>query len=143
MPRLPFNIPAELTQAFGNFHPRYTQMGLSGHNGLDYALPDGTEVLAPDDGEVVEAGLHTGGFGYYVKLRTPAGEDWLLAHLHPWMLPRPGTWVAEGSLVGYSDNSGLSTGPHLHLGYRPLWWVRGYPYDGYADPLPLVGDAPF
>lgn len=139
MPRLPFDGEQPLTQSFGVVHPRYTALGLKGHNGLDFGLPDGTPVLAPADGEAVEVDFDPSGFGYYVKLRTPAGEDWLLAHLHMWSLPRPGTWCPEGSLVGHSDNTGLSTGPHLHVGYRPEWWRRGWPYNGYADPSSALG----
>lgn len=139
MPRLPFDGDYPITQAFGVPHPRYTALGLAGHNGVDFGVPDGTPVLAPSSGEAIEVSYDPAGFGYYVKLRTPDGEDWLLAHLHPWMLPRPGTWCPEGSLVGYSNNSGLSTGPHLHLGYRAEWWRRGWPYNGYVEPPAVVG----
>lgn len=139
MPRLPFEGSYPLTQAFGVVHPRYTALGLAGHNGVDYGLPLGTPLLAPGSGEVWEVEYDPAGFGYYVKLRTPEGEDWLLAHMGLHHLPRPGEWVAEGGVVGFSGNSGMSTGPHVHLGYRPQWWVRGWPYNGYVDPLTVVG----
>jgi murein DD-endopeptidase MepM/ murein hydrolase activator NlpD len=138
MPRLPFDGEIAITQHFGERHPRYTDLGLLGHNGVDFACPDDTPIFACADGECIESWSDPDGYGFYVKLRTPEGADWLYAHLHPWMLPRPGTWCPEGSLLGYSDNSGMSTGPHLHLGYRPQWWRRGGAYDGYADPLPLI-----
>lgn len=138
MPRLPFDGEYAVSQGFGARHPRYTALGLLGHNGVDFALPLGTEVLAPDDGEVIEVEYAPAGFGYYVKLRTPAGADWLLAHLDFLELPRPGRWIAAGAVVGLSGSTGMSTGPHLHLGYRPEWWVRGWPYDGYVDPLPFI-----
>lgn len=138
MPRLPFDGEYAVTQDFGTLHPRYTALGLAGHNGVDFGLPDGTPVLAPADGECIEVGYDPEGYGYYVKLRTPNGEDWLMAHQHMWQLPRPGQWCPEGSPVGFSDNTGMSTGPHLHVGYRPAWWVRGWPYNGYVDPLPVL-----
>lgn len=138
MPRLPFDGVYDVSQRFGEPHPRYSRWGLAGHNGVDYALPTNTPLFAPADGEIVEAQYDGSGYGYYVKLRTPAGEDWLLAHMQLWELPRPGTWVAEGHPLGYSDNTGESTGPHLHLAYRPIWWVRGWPYNGYTvPPLPI------
>lgn len=138
MPRLPFDGEQPLTQSFGVVHQRYTHLGLRGHNGVDFGLPLHTRLLAPADGEAVEVGYDPGGFGYYVKLRTPSGEDWLLAHLEHYHLPEPGEWLAEGAHLGFSGSSGMSTGPHLHFGYRPQWWVRGWPYDGYVDPLSAV-----
>lgn len=138
MPRMPFDGTFAVSQAFGVPHPRYSALGLAGHNGVDFAVPDGTAVLAPADGEVWEVESDPEGFGYYVKLRTPNGEDWLMAHLHLWRLPHPGEWLGEGALIGYSNNTGMSTGPHLHLGYRPQWWARGWPFNGYTNPLPII-----
>lgn len=135
MARFPFDGHFRVTQHFGMPHLRYTALGLQGHNGTDFAVPIDTPIVAPADGEVVESSYDEPGFGFYVKIRTPLGEDWLVAHLQPWELPRPGTWVAEGHRLGYADNTGMSTGVHLHLGYRPLFWERGWPYNGYTDPL--------
>lgn len=136
----PFHETQIISQRFGEPHPRYTQLGLAGHNGMDFAVPAGTEVLAIDSGECLESGFMPNGFGYYVKIRTPGGADWLYAHLTHWKMPRPGEWVGKGAVVGISGNTGMSTGPHLHLGYRPKWWVRGWPYDGYANPEPHLSD---
>lgn len=138
MVRLPFDGSYSVSQTFGNPDARYSALGLAGHNGVDYAVPDGTRILAPADGEVWEAESDPRGYGYYVKIRTPFAEDWLLAHLHLWELPAPGTWVGEGQPLGVSNNSGLSTGPHLHVGYRREWWLRGWPYNGFVSP-PLPG----
>lgn len=139
----PFAQRQDISQRFGAKHPRYTAFGLAGHNGLDFAVPVGTEVLAVESGEVWESAFDPDGFGYYVKVRTPEGADWLYAHLTHWQMPRPGRWVGVGDVVGISGNSGMSTGPHLHLGYRPEWWVRGFPFDGYADPPVQHDDTPF
>lgn len=134
MPQLPFDAPPVITQKFGEPHPRYSALGLAGHNGIDFALPTDTPLVAPDSGEVWEVGADSNGYGYYIKIRTPRGEDWLLAHCQLWGFPRPGTWVAAGAPVAFSNNSGMSTGPHLHLGYRSRWWVRGWPFNGYENP---------
>lgn len=137
MARLPFEGHYPVTQEFGERPWYYARWGLAGHNGVDFGLPDGTPVVSASDGEVVEVGDDPTGYGYYVKVRTPDGEDWLYAHLNLWELPAPGTWVAEGHRLGYSGSTGNSTGPHLHLGWRPDHTVRGWPYNGYAEP-PLV-----
>lgn len=138
MPKLPFDGSFPLTQGWAENPQVYARVGLPGHNGVDFGVPDATAVLAPDDGEAVEVDFDANGYGWYVKLRTPAGEDWLLAHLHYWRLPRPGEWCPAGSLIGYSDSTGWSTGPHLHVGYRPDGGDHGGAWRGWAPPpLPL------
>lgn len=137
--RLPFDGDWPVTQGFGEHPGWYARYGLAGHNGIDFGLPDGTPVLAPIDGEVWEAEYDPPGYGFYVKLRSARGEDVVLAHLHLWHIARPGEWLAAGALAGYSDNTGNSFGPHLHLGYRPDATVRTGPYNGFDDPLKYLG----
>src|SRR5512146_433385 len=99
MARLPFDGPYPLTQGFGEHPLWYERYNLPGHNGRDYGTPRLTPILAPADGEVTERGYDRYGYGHYVKLRTPAGEDWLLAHLlHECGYPE-GTWLAAGAFV--------------------------------------------
>lgn len=134
----PFALNAHVTQLFGDTHQRYTALGLLGHNGVDFALPLHTPLYAVVDGEVVEVGNDPYGFGFYVKMRTTDGEDWLQAHMEHYHLPEPGEWLAAGAPIGFSGSSGMSTGPHVHIGYRPQWWVRSGGYAGYADPYPYL-----
>lgn len=132
-----------VTQWFGASQAFYQQFGLAGHEGLDVGMPVGTRVRSVGQLTVVEVGidpLHA--YGYYVKARSPEGEDFLWAHLLPYELPRPGSIRLAGEPVGLSGSSGRSTGPHLHLGYREKWWVRGGSYDGYSNPLPHIGEQP-
>jgi murein DD-endopeptidase len=138
VPTYPFRRVHPITQPFGVPHRRYSDLGLAGHNGIDFGVPVGTEVLACESGEVIESAFAPGGFGYYVKIRTEEGADWLYAHLTHWHMPQPGEWVGEGAVIGLSGSSGMSTGPHLHLGWRPQWWRRGPPFDGYANPGDLI-----
>lgn len=132
--RLPYDGVFPVSQPFGNRPSALNHLGYAVHWGVDVAMPDGTRVVAPDDGEIVEAEYDAGGYGYYVKLLTPDGQQWVLAHLHMWELPHPGTWVAKGATVGYSDNTGNSTGPHLHVGYRLPGAVRDLTFNGYSEP---------
>ena len=131
-----------ITQGFGANPTFYRDFDLAGHEGVDIGCPVGTRVRSVGDLTVVEVGLNTGAYGYYVKARSGSGEDFLWAHLLPYDLPRPGSVRLAGEQVGWSGSSGRSTGPHLHIGYRPHWWVRGGPYDGYTDPLPHFGVEP-
>lgn len=127
-----------VSQGFGARPAYYATFGLAGHEGVDIAAPVGTRVRALYDGEVVEVGLGDGPYGYYVKVRTPGGADTLWAHLLPYDLPRPGTWKGAGEPVGWTGSSGNIQGVHLHFGYRPHFWERGGPYDGWVDPLPFL-----
>jgi murein DD-endopeptidase MepM/ murein hydrolase activator NlpD len=128
--------PVTISQMFGERPDVYRRFGLPGHNGLDFACEDGNRVLAPADGAVLEVAYDAQGYGWYVKLLTPAGEHWLVAHMHFWHLPQPGEWVAQGAVIGNADNSGFSSGTHVHLGYRPDGDTRAGPWQGWADPLP-------
>jgi len=135
-----------ITQHFGVNKAFYKQFGLAGHEGLDVGLPTGTRLRSVGSLTVVEVGLDAGPYGYYVKARDVTGADFLWAHMLPYDLPRPGSIRLAGEQMGWSGQSGRSTGPHLHFGYRPKWWDRGGPFDGWVDPLPHIGledDAPF
>jgi murein DD-endopeptidase MepM/ murein hydrolase activator NlpD len=132
---------ARITQLFGEHPADYAMFGLLGHNGVDLAVPIGTPLKAPEDASLVEAAFDAAGYGWYVKLRTAAGADWLFGHMDG---PSPleiGQAVAAGEGLGESGNSGNSTGPHVHVGYRPDDAYRGGGYAGYVDPLPYLIDA--
>jgi murein DD-endopeptidase MepM/ murein hydrolase activator NlpD len=134
--RKPFISDFALTQKFGERPDVYAQFGMSGHNGLDYGLPTGTEVLAPINGKVVETSIGMQGYGHYVKIESDT-EGSLLAHLQD-LSVSIGDKVTEGQLIGHSDNTGFSTGPHLHFGYYKMPRDRNNGYAGYIDQLPLL-----
>ena len=136
---LPWEGDYPLTQRFGVAAPLYTRLGLAGHNGIDVGLPVGTPVRCVESGIVAEVGSDPLGYGYHVKIVTPSHRAWLWAHLSLSGLPWVGSWFEPGQTVAYSGNSGLSTGPHLHLGFRYDEGVRGWPFNGYSDPLPHIG----
>lgn len=125
-----------VTQLFGVNPQDYTLFHLAGHNGLDVGLPLWTRVYAPVDGVIAEVDYDAGGYGNYIKITTPDQQDWLLAHLSTTYDTQPGDEVVAGTPIGESGNTGNSTGPHLHIGWRiwnlPLY--RGWPFNGYVDP---------
>jgi hypothetical protein len=129
-----------ISQQFGARDMDYSGFGMAGHNGVDLACPMDTPVRAVDDGVVAESMIDEGGYGKYVKIRHVWGES-LYAHLDA-ALVSSGDSVQSGQYVGTSGNSGNSTGPHLHFGIRIDPYTRGYPYDGYSDPLPYLNAAP-
>ena len=73
----------DLTQGFGEHPEWYGRFGLPGHNGVDFALPQGTPVLAPEDGTCIEDAYDPQGYGNYVKLRTVDGPSIATASRQP------------------------------------------------------------
>lgn len=130
--RLPFSGSYPLTQGFGGGD--YSQFGLKGHDGLDYGLPTGTQVLAPHDGTVYSS-YDAGGYGNFIFI-TGSQYQSVVAHLQKFVVAS-GT-VKEGQLIAYSDNTGNSTAPHLHWGVRPIPYNSANGYAGYIDQRPLL-----
>lgn len=130
-----------ITQFFGEnpeFYGRFTYDGvpLRGHNGIDFATPTGTAILAADTGSVIYIGYEAGGFGLYIKLLHAWGES-LYAHLGQTQV-ETGQQVTRGAIMGVTNNSGASLGPHLHFGLRIRPYTRTDGWGGFADPLPYL-----
>ncbi len=97
-----------------------------GHEGIDFLVPIGTPVMACADGEVaiVDPGGQTPyeiAYGVHIWLRHPQADGTvyrtLYAHLSR-MNVRVGQRVKAGDVIGYSGNTGRSTGAHLHLSLK-------------------------
>lgn len=135
--RKPFDGNYPITQIFGVNPQMYAQFGYKGHNGIDYGLPNWTPVLAPHSGKIIEAALDSSGYGIYVKIENDI-EGSVLGHFAE-LRVGVGDVVTEGQLVAYSDNSGNSTGPHLHWGYYRIPRNRQNGYGGFIDQTPYIG----
>ncbi|EKY1942029.1 murein DD-endopeptidase MepM [Cronobacter turicensis] len=98
-----------------NFNPRRLNPvtgRVAPHRGVDFAMPQGTPVLAVGDGEVVMA-KRSGAAGYYVAIRH--GRTYTTRYMHlKKLLVKPGQKVKRGDRIALSGNTGRSTGPHLH-----------------------------
>jgi len=95
---------------------RLTQGSHSGHIALDFGVPVGTPVKATLDGEVVYAGWNDQGYGNLVIIENGPYRVYF-AHLSK--IPvKIGDKVTAGMIIGYSGNTGNSTGPHLHYEVR-------------------------
>nr|WP_246480559.1 M23 family metallopeptidase [Motiliproteus sediminis] len=91
------------------------------HNGLDFLANTGTPVYATADGAVEYSGFHKeSGFGNLVIVNHNFGFKSYYAHLKQAKV-KSGKLVRKGELIGYSGNSGVSTGPHLHYEVRYLY----------------------
>lgn len=126
--RYPLSEPV-ITQGFG-----LTSFALSGaygytngkpnpHRGVDFRASIGTKVFASANGTVrktynMDSVPGCKSYGQWILIDYDNGLSMLYAHLSV-MSVRSGESVSAGSLIGYSGNSGYSTGPHLHVSVFP------------------------
>jgi len=103
---------ARITSPFGNRVNPITRQA-EFHNGVDIALGHGTPVVAIQDGVITDIGYNSFS-GHYIRYKTLDGLLVGYAHLYR-SLVQVGDTVRQGDVVALSGNSGLSTGPHLHV----------------------------
>lgn len=85
------------------------------HNGVDFGMPVGTDVLSAADGKVVAIG-NNGRYAYgrYIAVDHGNGLVTMYGHLSA-TKKSVGTKVKRGEVIAKSGNTGYSTGPHLHF----------------------------
>lgn len=98
-----------LTSGFGY---RWGRM----HEGIDIAVPEGTPIRAAKAGTVIMAS-YNGGYGNYTCVDHGSGLSTCYAHQSGFAVSS-GQSVGQGQVIGYSGNTGSSTGPHLHFEVR-------------------------
>lgn len=89
------------------------------HRGTDFRAAVGTPVKAVAEGEVLGTGdtdicCPGASFGKWIFIKHTNGLSSTYAHLSLISVSK-GQKVARGEVIGYSGNTGSSTGPHLHL----------------------------
>ena len=112
-----------ITQFFGGTEFAKRNSGVYGgrayHPGVDFGVPVGTEIHAPLSG-VVRATGNTDAvpgcysWGKWTLIDHANGLSTLYAHQSQ-QLVTAGQKVNTGDVIGYSGNTGYSTGPHLHF----------------------------
>jgi len=153
--KLPFKGNFRISQGFGqNFNNYYRDEGLKGHQGIDFATPIGTPIIAPCDGIVIFISTDIRrGLGVTVmsdEIFKYNNQDCRLSCVH-WHLKedsivvKVGQKVKEGELLGLSGNTGQTTGPHLHFSVSPLSadgsrreLALGNGYKGCIDATPYL-----
>lgn len=85
----------------------------SSHDGTDFAVKYGTEVLAVQSGSA-SYGYEKYGLGYFIKVTHVNGYQTIYGHLQPHQ-EKPPTQIAQGDTIGKVGMSGNTSGPHLHF----------------------------
>jgi hypothetical protein len=105
-----------LTAAYGTLmHPFYRT--LQSHQGVDYAVPEGTRIFATADGTVKEVKGKNSTSGITIVIDHRNGYTTSYSHLQSVKVKR-GQRVQRGDIIALSGNSGLSLAPHLHYEVR-------------------------
>jgi murein DD-endopeptidase MepM/ murein hydrolase activator NlpD len=89
--------------------------GLYRHEGIDIAVPRGTEVMSTAAGTVVTARRSdmVAGYGDFIEIDHGNGFITRYAHLDD-LNVRVGQKINKGQVIGLSGSSGGSVAPHLH-----------------------------
>ncbi len=122
-----------VTQTFAEHERRRELNGWTNYNGgIDWACPTGTPIKAAQDGVVTVVRNDATGYGTHVRIEHTEGNTKYLTiygHLKD-VSVAIGDRVHAGDVIGSSDNTGFSSGPHLHFelrkGTQPI------------DPAPLL-----
>jgi murein DD-endopeptidase MepM/ murein hydrolase activator NlpD len=108
-----------ITQTFGVTVDSVRLYKSGTHNGVDFAASVGTRVMSAGNGVVEGIGdtdivCKGASFGKWVFIRYDNGLASTYGHFSL-ITARPGQRVKTGDVVGYSGNTGYTTGPHLHM----------------------------
>lgn len=132
----PLDIKLELTANYAEVRSNRFHSGIDLRTGGREGLP----VRSVADGYISRVGVVPGGFGRVLYVAHPNGKTTVYAHLQKFIpeieefatqerynlrmhsidesLPRDKFPVKAGQIIGYSGNSGMSYGPHLHFELR-------------------------
>ena len=129
------------------------------HNGLDFGAPIGTPILAAESGKIIAVGdqdnyrtngkrlCYRGAYGKFIMVKHENNLTTMYAHLSL-LTAKVNDEVKRGDIIGYSGNTGRSTGPHLHFVVYSTQTIPpakpGF-YEGttgsrVCGPLPIGGD---
>lgn len=98
--------------------------GVYYYPGWDWACPTGTPVKASASGRCEVQNQGGSGYGLNVRITHKDGYYTIYGHLIKAVVIT-GIDALQGDVIGYSNNTGNSTGPHLHFELRK----NGVPVD--------------
>jgi murein DD-endopeptidase MepM/ murein hydrolase activator NlpD len=102
------------------------------HEGIDFAAPRGSPIMAAARGRVVRAANYSG-YGLMVEIDHGFGFVTRYGHASK-LLVRVGQVVQRGDVIANVGSTGIATGPHVHYEVR----LNGQPQNPLSYVLPSV-----
>lgn len=92
------------------------------HNAIDFGTPVGTPLYSPGEGVVLNPADNPAGVtgGNTLTIDYGGGRILTFAHLDS-LFVQPGDIIAPGDFIATTGESGIATGPHLHVDA----WIDG------------------
>ena len=87
------------------------------NGGIDWAVASGTPIVAAQAGTVTAVRRDATGYGNHVRIQHDESYVTIYGHMMDFAV-KVGDKVKAGQVIGRSDNTGNSTGPHLHFELR-------------------------
>lgn len=144
-----------ITQYFGNTpfataNPQVYSGG--GHNGVDFGVSTGSKLKTVLSGTVTatgdtDAACPGASYGKWVLIKHNNGLSTLYGHMSLVKVSE-GQTVVTGDIIGYTGNTGYSTGPHLHFTVYATEGVRVQNYNfrsckGKSTIMPLASKGAY
>jgi murein DD-endopeptidase MepM/ murein hydrolase activator NlpD len=86
------------------------------HSGVDMGAPSGTPIYAVADG-VIESSGELGNCGNGIRINHSGGYMSVYCHASK-LLVKVGQSIKSGETIALVGSTGMSTGPHLHIGVK-------------------------
>lgn len=107
-----------VTQTFQEHVDRARANGWTNYNGgIDWGISTGTQIKAAQAGTVTLVRNDATGYGAHVRIQHMDSYLTIYGHLLSFSVAL-NQQVQPGDIIGLSDNTGNSTGPHLHFELR-------------------------
>ena len=113
-------VEGKITSEFG-YRTLPVKGASTNHSGIDIGVPIGTPIKAIADGKVIAAngGMRGYGNGIFIDHGIINKKRIVSEYGHlSCFLVKTGDKVKQGQIIAKSGNTGISSGPHLHITIR-------------------------